>query len=79
MNNPKDFKLPSFEAASFESSYWHWPPNADPAFVLRYFRDDLIQPAISEYLRYSAKLSSLQADAAKAKADFHAALVKMQG
>lgn len=78
MNNPKDFKLPRAES-SFEISDWPYPPNVDPAFILRYLKDDLIQPVIGAYLTYMAKVANLQADVAKARAEFHTSLAKMHG
>ncbi len=79
MNNPKDLKLPQVEAGSFVSVDWPYPPNVDPAFILRYFKDDLIQPAVGAYLTYSARVANLQADAAKARAEFHTNLAKIHG
>jgi hypothetical protein len=79
MNNPKDLKLPQFETASFASSYWPYRPNVDPAFILRYFKEDLVQPAVGAYLNYMAKVANLEADAAKAQADFHQTLAKLHG
>jgi hypothetical protein len=79
MKNPQDFKLPPQEAASFASINWPYPPNADPAFILRYFKDDLINPAVGAYLNYMAKAASLEVEAAKARADFHQALAKLHG
>jgi len=79
MNNPKELKLPSLESASFASSYWPYPPNVDPAFILRYLREDLVQPAVGAYLTYMAKKASLEADAARAQAEYHQALAKLHG
>jgi hypothetical protein len=78
MNNPQDLKLPRVES-SFETFDWPYPPNVDPAFILRYFKDDLINPAVGAYLTYMARVAGLQADAAKARADFHTSLAKMHG
>ncbi len=79
MTNPNDLKLPAFESASFVSSNWPYRPNVDPAFILRYFREDLIQPAVGAYLNYTARVANLEADAARAQADFHQALAKLHG
>ena len=79
MNNPKDLKLPSYESASFESSYWPYRPNVDPAFILRYLGEEFVQPAVGAYLAYMAKVANLQAEAAKAQADFYQTLAKSQG
>jgi hypothetical protein len=79
MNNPKDLKLPAFDSASFASSYWPYRPNVDPAFILRYLAEDQVQPAVGAYLNYMAKVANLEADAAKAQADFYQALAKLQG
>ena len=79
MNNPKDLKLPSYENASFESSFWPYRPNVDPAFILRYLKEELVQPAVGAYLTYQAKVANLQADAARAQADFHQAIAKLHG
>lgn len=79
MNNPKDLKLPSFETASFASSYWPYRPIVDPAFILRYFSEDLVQPAVGTYLNYTAKVANLEAEAAKAQAEFYQALAKLHG
>ena len=79
MNNPKDLKLPSFENASFVSSFWPYPPNVDPAFILRYLKDDLVQPAVGAYLNYMAKVATFEADSARARAEFHQTLAKLHG
>jgi hypothetical protein len=79
MSNPQEFKLPHAENASFAISSWPYPPNVDPAFILRYFKDELINPAVGSYLTYMARVSNLEAEAARARADFHQALAKLHG
>ena len=79
MNNPKDFKLPSPENASFANSPFFYHPNVDPAFILRYIGDDRIQPVIGSYLNYMAKVARLEADSAVARADFFQGLAKLHG
>ena len=79
MSNPNDLKLPTFESASFESSYWPYRPNVDPAFILRYLKEELVQPAVGAYLTYQAKVANLQAEAARAQADFQQTLAKLHG
>jgi hypothetical protein len=79
MNNPKDLKLPPIESANFASSYYHYRPIVDPAFILRYLGDNALQPAVNAYLNYMVKVANLEADAARAQADFYQALAKLQG
>jgi hypothetical protein len=79
MNNPKDLKLPQFETANFASSYYHYRPNVDPAFILRYLGEDRIQPAVNAYLNYMVKVANLEADGARAQADFYQAIAKLNG